>query len=150
MIFAGAWLGLRVAFQAREADLRLICASNLKGMATAIKVYANDPVLLRAATTDEALERLMKLGYVRAEQTVCPRSRKPYIFNPAATATLGLGESAASDGQHVIAYEPLSYHGGRGANVLYADGHASFERPAAFQKLIDDGWINTNGCVRPR
>jgi prepilin-type processing-associated H-X9-DG protein len=150
MILAGAWIGLRFALQARELRLRLICASNLEGMTTAARMYANDPVLLRATSLDETVRRLIQLGYLRPEQTICPRSKKPYVFNPAATATVGSDQSAEPDGRRVIAYEPLSYHGGKGANVLYADGHCSFERPAAFEKLVDGGWINTNGCVRAR
>lgn len=150
VIFAAAWLGLASALRNREMRLRLVCASRLKGFGTVAKIHANESVQQPAPSLDDVVQGLIQLGYLSPEQTVCPRSKKPYVLNPLPAATSGLAEPAGLDSRYVIAYEPLSYHGGEGANVLYADGHASFERAASFHKLIDEGWINTNGCVRAR
>ncbi|MCP4245426.1 MAG: hypothetical protein GY778_00100 [bacterium] len=78
------------------------------------------------------MQALVRAGYLNRKQLTCPGGG-PFVFVPAAY-------EAPPDGQvnprTVIAYEPLSNHGGEGGNILFADGHVEFVRAQACKALI--------------
>jgi len=105
------WVGLHGAIRARELQRRLVCASNLQGIATS------------SATTRQIDLRLL----------ICPSSGA-LISN---YVIVQLREGMPIDDRAVIAFEPKSNHGGEGGNFVFADGHAEFVLVPAYDELVN-------------
>lgn len=116
------------ALRVRKNSQRLVCASNLKGIAALCKSYRND----RAGPSPPTIAWLLDQGLVTQDQTVCPSAtldRSNYVIAP-------LPQGGAVSNTTPVVYEPKSNHGGEGGNVVYADGHARFVRVPEYDKLI--------------
>jgi prepilin-type processing-associated H-X9-DG protein len=137
MVLNVMWVALLISIllpsysRATELSKRIVCAANMKGIGTTLKIYTID-------YPDQGLptpQLLVDLGYVMPEQIVCPSSSDEpgdcsYILVPNAQMSL---ESGANT---VILYEPLENHGDEGGNFLFADGHVTFERKEAYKELV--------------
>ncbi len=110
-----------------EMRERLLCGIRMKSLGTAVKIYAED----NHVEPNEVVQILIDHGDWKAEDSLCPTSGQPILL--AAISAARLADVSPRD---VIAYEPLSYHDGKGANILYGDGHASFESPDAYREVI--------------
>jgi prepilin-type processing-associated H-X9-DG protein len=122
--------------RARELSKRLVCASNLKGIGTTLKIYVNDDPGQGVPT----LSLLVTRGEITPKQLICPSSEVDtthYILVPGSVGT--------SDRGAVMAYEPKSNHGDEGGNVLFADGHVTFVRVPEYDDLIRDLLVNRSG-----
>jgi prepilin-type processing-associated H-X9-DG protein len=128
-VLAVVGLGILIITVRRNLDLRqrLICGTRIKSVGTAFKIYAGEHGLESA----DAIRFLVAQGALKAEDTICPASGKPFLLAPISPARF---EDVSP--QDVIAYEPLAYHGGTGANILFGDGHASFTKPDQYQEAI--------------
>ncbi len=130
--------------QTRDLNNRLICGTRMKGFGTAVRIYSTESEL----SVDNALQSLHPHG---DELNICPSSGKPFLLAP-------ISDVDAIDGfpQTVVMYEPLSYHGGEGANILYGDGHASFANPQDYREAIAKSWssgvwdVESNGQEPPK
>ncbi len=124
------WVGLHGAIRARELQRRLVCASNLKGIATSSKIYGAG-----WDGTGSFLEWLVATGQIDRRSLICPSSElstSNYIVVPRVPPP----QDGPIDDRVVIAYEPKSNHGGEGGNVVFADGHTSFIRVPEFDELV--------------
>jgi prepilin-type processing-associated H-X9-DG protein len=122
--------------RAREAGNRVKCASNLRQIALAAQMYANE----NQGNLPPDLPTLFKGGNLQPDVLICPATN-----HVAASGTpsfqlgkdlsyvyVGKGMRSDSPIDAVVAYEPPSDHtpgqtGVRsGGNVLFADGHVEF------------------------
>ena len=114
--------------RARELSKRLVCASNMKAIGTAMHLYASD----FGEEGEIEIDWLVEQEYLTHEETICPSSDlevSNYILvrHPA---------SEEMDNRTVIIYEPKSNHGGEGGNFLFADGHMMFYRAEGYDELV--------------
>jgi len=124
------WVGGTGFIRGRELQRRLICAKNVKGLGTSLRIYRSDHH--DVDPTIPPIEWLMAKGYVSHQQCICPSSTPStsnYIVVP-------FDPSHPGDERAVVLYEPKSNHGGEGGNVLFADGHVSFVRGRDYDDLI--------------
>ncbi len=115
--------------RARELSKRLVCASNIKGIGTTIKIYMHEHPGEGVST----LEWMVEQGMVAERQLICPSSGLAtsnyiYVSSPAGPV----------DNLAVAMYEPKSNHGGEGGNFLFADDHTTFIRVPEYDRLIKD------------
>ena len=126
---AAAWIVAWASGRAIELRSRLTCASNIKNLGTALKIYGSADRGSMDASVDWAITN----GLIDAGSTICPASglsKSNYVWvRPLDRASI---ESNA-----VIMYEPKSNHGGEGGSVLFADGHAEFVLGADYDRLIE-------------
>lgn len=114
----------------RELSKRLVCAANMKGIGTSILIYAHD----HPGQGIPSLDALVLRGDVTPNQLICPASDatgRTYVLVP---RDLPAPDHEAGD---VLMYEPKSNHDGEGGNILFADGHVTFERGAAYDRFLD-------------
>jgi prepilin-type processing-associated H-X9-DG protein len=145
-----AYVGAAMLFPPRPTIHRarqVKCASNLRQIGMALSLYTKDA---GSPQYPPGLELLVEKADVGPDVFVCPaagdqkatgattRQRVEdflagkhcsYVY---VGAKLTAGDSAA----HVVAYEPLSNHGGVGANVLYNDGSVARLEKAEAARVI--------------
>jgi prepilin-type processing-associated H-X9-DG protein len=116
---------------------RVICQSNLRQIGQAILLYSDD----NGGKYPNDLGALLTIEGFTTNILNCPSSND----TPATGATTQAVESNLTAGGHlsyiylgkgmnaktisadtVVAYEPLSNHGGDGSNMLFGDGHVEF------------------------
>jgi prepilin-type processing-associated H-X9-DG protein len=113
--------------RARELSKRLVCASNMKAIGTAMHLYADD----FGEEGEIEIDWLVEQGYLTHEP-ICPSSDlevSNYILvrHPA---------DEQMDNRTVILYEPKSNHGEEGGNFLFADGHVMFHGAEEYDELV--------------
>jgi hypothetical protein len=95
---------VRHARHRRELSRRLICASQMRGLLTRLRIYADED----APAGEDPIARLVAKGLVAPAHTRCPSGGAPYIL---------VSPSDSDDTPYrrgVAIYEPLSNHGGAG------------------------------------
>lgn len=133
------------------AARRAACAANLRRVASAIALYANE----HHGAFPDSFARLMAAGSLPPDALVCPGGDE----TPAPGATPRARAEAMARGKHasytyfarsfnrhtgpgsgataVVASEPLAHHRD-GVHVLYADGHVAFVPMPDAKRLIAD------------
>jgi prepilin-type processing-associated H-X9-DG protein len=116
--------------RAREITKRAVDASNLRGIGQAVLVYANDnqdmfPLSLQVLIDDRLIV---------PKQLVNPSSGHA---PPTCDYYYVTGLTSEDRPDWIIAYSDPQYHAGEGANILYLDGHVSFEKEPTFTQQID-------------
>ena len=118
---------------------RVRCASNLRQIGQGIQMYAND----HAGKLPDDFSTLLEAEDLSPEVFVCPEGTATPPSGPTTQAIMAAmkkpgavsyiylvkGLTSADLNQNpdiVLAYEPLSNHGGSGMNVLFGDGHVEF------------------------
>jgi prepilin-type processing-associated H-X9-DG protein len=124
-----------------------MCASNLRQIGQAILLYCNE----NNSTYPDTLGTLLLTEDITAEVFICPLTNVPRSTAPTTRAQadeidsgkctsyiyLGKGMNARTvPADAVIAYEPLSNHGGDGTNVLFGDGHVEFLNKTEAQTIL--------------
>ena len=130
--------------RARETAQRVKCASNLRQIGLAAILYTNDQP---DGAFPPDLATFLASGDLSGNTLVCPTTR----HQPATAPPLKLGDTLdylyvggdctyRTPATVPVAFEPLSNHDvrgyPRGGNVLYADGHVTFEPPATVRQLV--------------
>ena len=134
--------------RARETANRVKCASNMRQIGLAAVLYANDA---EGGAFPPDLETLLATQDVTSAVMVCPSSDE----TPSTDGLLDAGDTLSyvwvGDGIDYTAgsdvpllFEPVGNHGGDGGNVLFADGHVSFELPATIKALLADPAVAGN------
>jgi hypothetical protein len=124
--------------RASPAANRVKCGSNLRQIGQGVYLYA----LENQGKFPPDIDALMLTQDLTFEVLVCPATDDVKAVGATTQATLqdlhsrpgrcsyvyigGGLTSATATGRHVVAYEPLSNHGGSGMSVLYGDGAAEF------------------------
>jgi prepilin-type processing-associated H-X9-DG protein len=110
--------------RARELSKRLVCSANMKGIGTALKIYAADSY----GQYPPDLQVFIDGGGCTEKQFWCPSSDAAlgdihacYVYIP--------GQSEGNyDTRNVLLYEKQENHE-EGGNVLFQDGHVEFIKP---------------------
>ena len=137
--------------RARETANRVKCASNLRQIGQAMLLYANEN---RGAYPD-TIEPILATQDITSEVFVCPASNDtaalPGATNQQQAAALksgrhlsyvycGKGQNNSSSADAVLVYEnPMNHTGGKdGMNILWGDGHVSWEGAKYSQYIITE------------
>ena len=124
--------------------LRVICGTNISGLAKAITIYAGQ-YNNKYPTPEKWCDLLIQLDYTRKKRFVCPEARKGkchYAINPNADAN--------SPGNMVLLFETkpgwnqfggpeiltTDNHEGEGCNVAFVDMHVDFVKPEQLAGLM--------------
>ena len=125
--------------RARDSAQTTVCMANLKGLSTAMMVYAND-YQDRTPTADKWCDLLIQEVDMSPESFICPAApegRSNYALNnnframrgPESARTVAIFESQPgwnqAGGAELLTTE---YHDGEGCNVAFGDGHTEFVR----------------------
>lgn len=133
------------------AARRAACAANLRRVASAIALYANQ----HHGAFPDSFARLTAVGSLPPDALICPGGDEmpaPGVTPRARAETMARGKHASytyfarSFNRHtgpgsgttaVVACEPLAHHRD-GVHVLYADGHVAFVPTPDAKRLIGD------------
>lgn len=115
-------------FRSPERSRRPVCAANLKGVATACLVYAEEHDGELPSSLDSLLQGGAK-AYLQPKQLTCPKGHRPYIYIGSQRNTW--------DPRNIVAYEPLENHAGKGCYVSYLDGHSIWKTPQGLREELE-------------
>jgi prepilin-type processing-associated H-X9-DG protein len=136
--------------RARETANRVKCASNMRQIGQALLLYGND----NRGVYPPDLPPLLLTQDITADVFVCPSSndtradqnttvqQQAAVLHQHCSYKYLPGHNYNASADTVIAYEPLTNHGGDGANFLHGDGHVSWESKqtaAAMIKSLEAG-----------
>ncbi len=133
--------------RARETANRVKCASNMRQIGQAILLYSNE----NNGAYPDKIEKLLVTQDITSEVFNCPSSNDTPAPGPAgqpqASALnsgghnsyvyVGAGLTNQAGANVVVLYEPMSNHDNDGTNILWADGHVSWEQKKVASKIID-------------
>ncbi|HEX3357256.1 MAG TPA: H-X9-DG-CTERM domain-containing protein [Tepidisphaeraceae bacterium] len=123
------------------------CPSNLRQIGQAILLYAND----HHGAYPDSVSTILLEEEVTSQLFICPTSNDTPATGPTTQAVaanltagghlsyiyLGRGWTVAmTPANAIVAYEPLSNHGGDGMNVLFGDGHVEFLSAIAAKPIL--------------
>jgi prepilin-type processing-associated H-X9-DG protein len=105
------------------------CASNLRQIGQAAILYSQDN-LRTGGPFGPNFDALANTQQISKNVFECPSASGSgtggLTGSPCSYVWMGANLSPRSNPLCVMAYEPLSNHGGEGINVLFADGHVEF------------------------
>jgi prepilin-type processing-associated H-X9-DG protein len=110
----------------RQIEAAERCPRHLRIIGQALLLYANDyggvypPTLPVLATSEDITKEIIS----------CPMTRKPFVFLSPGSVAKSLGE------EDLVVYEPPEYNDGEGSNMLFGDGHVSWQPAAVVQQYI--------------
>ena len=124
------------------------CANNLRQIGLACLMYAN----VHADQYPDTLSTVLRDEDITSDVFVCPSSNDTPATGPTTQAIVanltagghlsyiyvGKGLTSAAPSGAVLAYEPLTNHGGAGMEVLYADGHVEFQDTVTARKIVSE------------
>ena len=146
------WLGCMMSIllpslnRARETANRVKCASNMRQIGQAILLYSNE----NRGVYPDKLDKLLLTQDITSEVFTCPTSNDTpapgAAGQPQASALysgghlsyvyVGSNLNNSASGDTVVLYEPLTNHGGDGTNILWGDGHVSWEGKKEANQII--------------
>ena len=115
--------------RARETANRIKSASNLRQIGQGLLLYSNE----NNNTYPADLATLLRTEDMTPAVLDSPLGDAPggdyvYLFHP------GLDNTAPAD--VILAYDAAAWREGQGTNVLYGDGHVSWEQPDGFAQSV--------------
>jgi prepilin-type processing-associated H-X9-DG protein len=126
-VFIGVPLAYMLSLsRSMESATRVQCTANLMVISTTILIYALD----NETRYPTNLQLLIDQGKVTQEQLLCPSSDAIYQYIA--------GQGELGDIRNVLIYEEPEYHGGKGGNVVFLDGHVEFLSPEKIQQLVTE------------
>lgn len=121
----------------RPVANRAKCQNNLRQIGAAIQIYQSQ----NAGTYPPSFDELLQAGLLEPANLVCSESNDEPAYGPTTRAILAdlhrpghlsyiyLGQgltNLTATADVLIAYEPITNHGGSGMNLLFGDGHAEW------------------------
>lgn len=126
VVFLIVCLGAAIVIpKVRELSRQVACANHLQRLHTALITLVTHSERSLDDPGDD-LEAFL-------EQARCPSGGGSYVFH---IPFVSRSESRNIDPSMVLAYEPLSNHGGTGGNILFHDGHSEFVRRDRYLQLV--------------
>jgi len=151
-LLGAGWLLTPSLSRARESDNRVKCASNLREIGQAIRMYAQD----HGGRFPAGFEHLITEEDLSSEVFLCPSSAgeraagattqevvQSFLADPIHCSYVYAGANltrATTTPAHVLAYEPLGNHVGnpQGIHVLHGDGTVRWYAAPQAKRLIDE------------
>lgn len=110
----------------RDAALRAQCMTSMRQIYLGIAQYQDanggqypDRMALLPPTIAQVAQKMSGIGHT------------PLAYS-------GKGLTGKSSPKLVVLYEPITNHGGKGANFMFADGHAEFIPTGKAQKMVNE------------
>ena len=144
---------------AQQAVNQSICASNMRQIGQAVIRYSNE----NKTEYPPDLQTLLKTQAITSQVFVCPATKDTpapgqtntqqakALSTPGHLSYIYLGKGLATSTvkpETIVLYEPLSNHAANpnalGMNVLYGDGHVSFENESTAKKILSELRSNHN------
>jgi prepilin-type processing-associated H-X9-DG protein len=134
--------------RARETANRVKCASNERQIGQAILLYSND----NRGKYPPDLAALIKTQDITVNEFICPSSdnavppevaagdinaKAAWVNAHSSYVYVGKGMNNAAGADTVVLYEKTDDHDKDGVNILWGDGHVSWEAMPAAQQLIN-------------
>ncbi len=103
------------------------CSRCLQRIAEGLSTYNYD-----MKTAQQTPIEFLRAKGLEEKWLICPRRtglQSNYVIT-------GLPSEAKGADAEIIIYEPLANHDNKGANILYANGHAQFLKPDEYREMI--------------